>query len=98
MLASLQRFHFWLLIIWLLAFIHILKAQSFYTLDSTEWYSINKTCLDYEAKKVMQPHFTPKQVGIFIYVLMVEGSRDTTRVRNSFRIIQKVQVLILWPL
>lgn len=43
-------------------------------LDSTEQCNINKTCLDYGAKKVMQPHFTPKWVGIFIYVLMVEAA------------------------
>lgn len=43
-------------------------------LDSTEQCNINKTRLDYGAKSVMQPHFTPKWVGIFIYVLMVEAA------------------------
>lgn len=53
-----------------------IEAQSFHTLDSTEQWNINKTCLDCGAKKVMQPPFTPKWVGIFIYVLIVEGSRN----------------------
>lgn len=56
-------------------------------LYSTEQCNINKTHLDYGAKNVMQPHFTPKWVGVFIYVLMVEAA-DTGRVGNSFRISQ----------
>ena len=43
-------------------------------LDSTEQCNINKTRLDCGAKNVIQPHFTPKWVGIFIYVLMVEAA------------------------
>lgn len=76
MLASFQRLslHIWLLVIRILAFIHMLEAQSFHTLNSTEQCDTSKTRLAYGAKKVMQPHFTPKQVGMFICVLIVEAA------------------------
>ena len=57
-----------------LALTRLLEAKSFHTLDSTEPCNTNKTRLDYGAKKVMQPHFTPKRVGMFIYVLIVEAA------------------------
>lgn len=62
-----------------LALIRMLEAQSFHTLDSTEPCNTNKTRLDYGAKKVMQPHFTPKRVGMFIYVLIVEAAETQGR-------------------